>query len=42
MLKVYLSLICKVFFDIAVMLSVVYCVVQWLVGMDIVKLFNIM
>ena len=41
MIKVYLSLLCKVVFDIVLMACILYGVVQGLLGMDIVKLFNI-
>jgi len=40
MIKVYLALLCKMFFDICLMIAVIYCVVQWMVGMNIGKLFN--
>jgi len=40
-IKVYLSLLCKVVFDIVLMACILYGVVQGLLGMDIGKLFNI-
>jgi len=41
MIKVYLALLCKVFFDIALMACILYGIVQGLLGMGIGKLFNI-
>jgi len=40
-IKVYLSLLCKVFFDIALMACIIYAIVNGLLGMDIVKFFGI-
>ena len=42
MITVYLSLLCKVFFDIMIMTAFIYGVIQLLLGLDIGKLFKYM
>ena len=41
MIKVYLALLCKVFFDIALMACILYGIVQVLLGMGIGNLLQI-
>ena len=41
MIKVYLSLLCKVVFDIALMACIIYGIIQVLLGMGIGNLLQI-